>query len=131
MQISGVNRPIRFKVLTPAIVAGVFLLWYNMSMYLSEEERKEILRGYGCGDFVETAHYQVEPDTWVYLFRDLDDKKYVLISADYLDFEFDHFPHLLRFDNGEYHKIDFVLQREIFSRDVEKTSNSVLFEYAG
>ena len=98
-------------------------------MYLSKEERKEILSSYGCNDFIDENHYQVEPDTWIYLFRDSDDKKYVLIFADCLDFNFDHFPHLLRFSNGEFHKIDFVLQREILSRDVHKTSHSALFEY--
>lgn len=66
----------------------------------------------------------------MYLFHDTDNKKYVLISADYLDFDFDHFPQLLRFNNGEFHEIDFVLQKEIPSLSLNKTANSILFEYA-
>ena len=67
-----------------------------------------------------------------YLFED-DDKKYLLISADYLgDYEFDVFPHLLKFENGEFNKLEFVLQREIMTQNnspEETTSNTALFEY--
>lgn len=94
------------------------------------EERKEILKGYAKEDLAEVAHYQVEPDTWVYLFCDSDDRKFVLVVADYLDLNADHFPQLLRFDNGEYHKIDFVLKGEISSQDAGKTANTALFEYS-
>ncbi|MBR3248797.1 hypothetical protein IKF89_02080 [Candidatus Saccharibacteria bacterium] len=99
-------------------------------MYLSKSEREEIIKSYDCKNLIEDTHYQVEPDTWVYLFKDPGGKKYVLISADYMDFDFDHFPHLLRFDNGEFRKIDFILQKEIPSLDTKKTSQSILFEYA-
>ena len=98
-------------------------------MYLTKQERKEIIEAYDCKNLVEDTHYQVEPDTWVYLFHDSNNKKFVLISADYLDFEFDHLPQLLRFDNSEFQKIDFVLQKEIPSLDPDKTANSLLFEY--
>ena len=101
-------------------------------MYLSESERKKIIAAYDCEDLVESNHYQVEPDTWVYLFRDKNDKKYVLINADYLDFDFEVYPHLLRFDNGEFTKLDFVLQREIPVKDSssrEKAAGTLLFEY--
>lgn len=101
-------------------------------MYLSESERQRIMSAYNCEDLVEDNHYQVEPDTWVYLFHDKNDRKYVLIDADYLDFDFEVYPHLLRFDNSEFTKLEFVLQREIpikdgFSR--EQTSGTLLFEY--
>ena len=55
-------------------------------MYLSKPERKEIIDAYDCGNLVEDNHYQVEPDIWVYLFRDSNNKKFALISADYLDY---------------------------------------------
>lgn len=101
-------------------------------MYLSESERKDIMVAYGFDNISEKSHYQVEPDTWVYLFED-DDKKYLLISADYLgDYEFDVFPHLLKFENGEFNKLEFVLQREIMTQNnfpEETTSNTALFEY--
>lgn len=58
-------------------------------------------------NYMEINHYQVEPDVWVYLFSDLHGKKYVLVTADYLDFSFENLPHLLRFDNGEFHQIAF------------------------
>ena len=83
-------------------------------------------------DLVESNHYQVEPDTWVYLFRDKNEKKYVLIDADYINFDFEAYPHLLRFDNGEFTKLDFVLQREVPVKDGssrEKASGTFLFEY--
>lgn len=102
-------------------------------MYLSKEERKEILTAYDCENLIEDSHYQVEPDTWVYLFHDTNDKKYVLIVADYIDFYYDVFPHLLKFDNSEFIKLEFVLQREIPIKDdslKEKASNTVLFECA-
>lgn len=101
-------------------------------MYLSKEERKEIMAAYGCEDSTEISHYEVGPDTWVYLFEH-DDKKYLLVVTDYFgDYEFDVFPHLLKYDDNAFHKIDFVLQREIpikdgFSR--EQASGTLLFEY--
>lgn len=101
-------------------------------MYLSESERKDIMVAYGFDGISEKNHYQVELDTWVYLFED-DDKKYLLIDADYLgNFEFDVFPHLLKFENGEFNKLEFVLQREIPVKNdssKEKTANTILFEY--
>lgn len=101
-------------------------------MYLSESERKRIMSSYGCEDFIESDHYQVEPDTWVYLFRDKNDRKYVLIDADYLDFDFETYPHLLKFNKSEFTKLEFVLQREMpvkngFSR--KNTFGTLLFEY--
>jgi len=101
-------------------------------MYLSKKERKDVLAAYNCENLVEDSHYQVEPDTWVYLFRDVNDKKFVLIVADYIDFYYDVFPHLLKFENNEFTKLEFVLQREIMTKNdsLEKiTSNTVLFEY--
>lgn len=101
-------------------------------MYLSKFERKEIMALYGHESAVDKEYYQVEPDTWVYLFEE-NDKKYLLIDADYLgDFEFDIFPHLLKFENGEFTKLEFVLQREIPVKDdslKETASNTILFEY--
>lgn len=100
-------------------------------MYLSESERKEIMALYGRKNVVGKDYYQVEPDTWIYLFED-DDKKYLLIDADYLgDYEFDVFPHLLKFENSEFTKLGFVLQREIPIEDdssKEKVANTILFE---
>ena len=101
-------------------------------MYLSEEERKEILVAYDRENLIEDDHYQVEPDVWVYLYHDKNNKKYVLIVADYIDYYYDVFPHLLKFENSEFTKLDFVLQREIPVRDdslKETTSNAILFEY--
>ena len=97
-------------------------------MYLSKEERKDIIEAYGFDEFIEENHYQVEPDTWVYLFTN-DDRYYVFISADFLDFYYDHFPTLLRFNNFEFHQIDFVLQREVKPINPEKTAGTLCFEY--
>lgn len=100
-------------------------------MYLSKEERKEILAAYGREDLIEDGHYQVEPDVWVYFFHDENNKKYVLIVADYIDYYYDVFPHLLKFDNSEFTKLEFVLQREIPVKDdpsKETTLNTILFE---
>lgn len=101
-------------------------------MYLSESERKDIMIAYGLDNVSEKDHCQVEPDTWVYLFEG-DDRKYILVSADYLgDFEFEVFPYLLKFKNGEFTKLGFVLQREISIKDKSSggiTSNTILFEY--
>ena len=101
-------------------------------MYLSKEERKEVISAYDCGNLIEGDHYQVEPDVWVYLFHDTNDKKYVLIVADYIDYYYDVFPHLLKFENSEFAKLEFVLQREIPVKNdssKEKTANTILFEY--
>ena len=103
-------------------------------MYLSKEERRKVMSAYGCEDCTEINHYEVGPDTWVYLFE-CEDKKYILIVTDYLgDYEFDVFPHLLKFDDSAFTKIDFVLQREISVENdsllEEIRANTVLFEYA-
>ena len=101
-------------------------------MYLSKSEREKIIAAYDCEGLVESDHYQVEPDTWVYLFCDKNDKKYVLIDADYLDFDFEVYPHLLKFNNSEFIKLELVLQREIpikNSASKEQTSGTFLFEY--
>ena len=101
-------------------------------MYLSKEEREEIMTSYGCENAVEINHYEVGPDTWIYLFE-LNDTKYILISTDYFgDYEFEVFPHLLKFDNSEFRELEFVLQREILVNDdslKEKTADTLLFEY--
>ena len=101
-------------------------------MYLSKLEREKIIAAYDCEGLVESDHYQVEPDTWVYLFRDKNEKKYVLIDADYLDFDFEVYPHLLNFNDGEFIKLEFVLQREVPVKNnasKEQTSGTLLFEY--
>ena len=68
-----------------------------------------------------------------FIFFEHDDKKYLLVTTDYLgDYEFDVFPHLLRYDDAS-NKIDFVLQREIPAKNnslLEKARiNTILFEY--
>ena len=97
-------------------------------MYLSKTERKDIMTAYGCEDSVEGRHYQVGPDTWVYLFED-HDKKYLLIATDYTgDYEFEIFPHLLKLEDG---RSEFVLQREIPVKNetsAKKIGNTILFE---
>ena len=101
-------------------------------MYLTKPERKAIMSAYGCESFIEDNHYQVEPDVWVYLFRDGNDKKYVLIAADFIDYYYDVFPHLLKYDNGEFKEIEFVLQQEIPAKNnIPETIhiNTILFEY--
>lgn len=101
-------------------------------MYLSKEERKEILTAYDRKNLIEDNHYQTEPDVWVYLFHDTNGKKYILIAADYIDYYYDVFPDLLKFENSEFTKLEFVLQREIPIKDnslAEKASNTILFEY--
>lgn len=108
------------------------LYYYYSNMYLSKDERKEILSAFGCEDFIENNHYQVEPDTWVYLFCDKNDKKYVLIDTDHIDFDFETYPHLLKFDDSEFTKLKFVLQREISVKNDslrKKTAGTLLFEY--
>lgn len=98
-------------------------------MYLSKEERKEIIASYGLEDATEINHYEVGPDTWIYLFK-IDNIKYILISTDYFgDYEFDVFPHLLKYESD---RLEFVLQREISVKDAslkEKTAGTLLFEY--
>lgn len=106
----------------------LLFLCYNIFIYLSKEERKDIIEAYGLDNFIEESHYQVEPDTWVYLFAK-EDKHYVLISADFLDFYYDHFPTLLRFNNFEFQQIDFMLQKKVNSINPEKTSGTICFEY--
>ena len=98
-------------------------------MFLSESERKDIMASYGYSEATEKDHYQVGPDTWIYLFE-LENAKYILIATDYLgDYEFDTFPHLLEFKDD---KLEFVLQREIPAKNKpvkEITANTILFEY--
>ena len=105
---------------------------YNEKMYLSKTEREEIMASYGCENAVEINHYEVGPDTWIYLFG-LNDTKYILISTDYFgDYEFEVFPHLLKFNDSEFTKLEFVLQREILITDdslKEKAAGTLLFEY--
>ena len=84
---------------------------------------------YGYEDFTEISHCEVGPDTWIYLFR-LNDTKLILISTDYTgDYDFDVFPHLLKFESN---RLEFVLQREVPIRDdslKEEAIGNVLFEY--
>ena len=98
-------------------------------MYLSKTERKEIMASYGYENSTEINYYEVGPDTWIYLFE-FNGLKYILISTDYTgDYEFDVFPHLLKYDSD---KLEFVLQREIPIKDdssKERTANTILFEY--
>ncbi|MBR3236411.1 hypothetical protein IKF92_01895 [Candidatus Saccharibacteria bacterium] len=97
-------------------------------MYLSKTERKEVMSAYGYEDSTEINYYEVGPDTWIYLFGH-DDKKFILIVTDYTgDYEFDVFPHLLKFESD---RLGFVLQREIPIEDSssEKAWGTLLFEY--
>ena len=97
-------------------------------MYLSKIERKEVMSAYGYENSTEINHYEVGPDTWIYLFG-YDDKKFILIVADYTgDYEFDVFPHLLKFESD---RLGFVFQREIPIEDSssEKAWDTLLFEY--
>ena len=101
-------------------------------MYLSASELKGIIAAYDCENFIGDGHYQLEPDTWVYLFHDKNDKKYILIDADYFDFDFEVYPHLLRFNNSGFTKFDFVLQREIPLKEghsKKEIHGTFLFEY--
>ena len=86
------------------------------------------MASYGYGDSVEINHYEVGPDTWIYLFE-CKGKKYILVATDYFgDYEFDVFPHLLKYESD---KLEFVLQREIPIEDSssEKAWGTLLFEY--
>lgn len=97
-------------------------------MYLSKAERKEVMTAYGYEDSVEINHYEVGPDTWIYLFGH-DDKKYILIVTDDIsEYEFDVFPHLLKYESD---RLEFVLQCEmpIKDRSSEKALGTLLFEY--
>lgn len=84
---------------------------------------------YGCEEFEENNHYEVGADTWIYLFGN-ENKKYILVVTDYTgDYEFDVFPHLLKFESD---RLEFVLQKEIPVKDSsleEKASGTILFEY--
>ena len=101
-------------------------------MYLTKSERGIAVSAYGFKNLVEDDHYQVDYDVWVYLFHDENNKKYVLIVADYIDYDYDVFPHLLKFDYG-FKKIEFVLQRELPIKDENLLTNihanTILFEY--
>ena len=83
---------------------------------------------YGHEKAIEKDYREVGPDTWIYLFDD-EGEKLLLISVDYTgDYEFEVFPHLLKFDSG----FEFVLQREIPVKNgslKEKAANTILFEY--
>ena len=98
-------------------------------MYLSKAERQEIMASYGYEDSVEINHYEVGPDTWIYLFE-CKGKKYILVATDYFgDYDIDVFPHLLKYESD---RLEFVLQREIPVKDSssrEKTAGTLLFEY--
>ena len=101
-------------------------------MYLTKSEREIAASAYGFKNLVEDDHYQVDYDVWVYLFHDENNKKYVLIVADYIDYYYDVFPHLLKFDYG-FKKIELVLQRELPIKDenllMSIRANTILFEY--
>ena len=101
-------------------------------MYLTKSERKIAMSAYGYENLVEDNQYQVDYDVWVYLFRDKDNRKYVLIVADYIDYYYDVFPHLLKFDYG-FKKIELVLQQELPIKDenllMDIRANTILFEY--
>ena len=90
------------------------------------------MSAYECEDLIEDGHYQVDHDVWVYLFHDNNNKKFVLIVADYIDYYYDVFPHLLKFDYG-FKKIEFVLQRELPIKNQSLGdkihANTILFEY--
>lgn len=90
------------------------------------------MNSYGYGKVIEQNHYQVGPDTWIYLFES-ECIKYVLIVTDYLgDYDFDVFPRLLKFNDGEFNKFEFVLQREVPIKDKSSqkiVANTILFEY--
>lgn len=99
-------------------------------MYLSKLELKQVMASYGYENFAKINHYEVGPDTWVYLFEN-NDKKYILIVTDCTgDYEFDVFPHLLKYESNN---LEFVLQREIPIKNdslLEKIhANTILFEY--
>lgn len=88
------------------------------------------MAAYGYGETVEKNHHEVGSDAWIYLFEH-NGKNYLLISADYLgDFDFDVFPHLLKFTNSEFYKAEFVLQREAPAINRDKAAGTILFEYA-
>ena len=87
------------------------------------------MTSYGCKNPTEINHYEVGPDTWIYLFE-CKGKKYILVATDYFgDYDFDVFPHLLKFESD---RLEFVLQREIPVEDEalrEKVVGTILFEY--
>lgn len=87
------------------------------------------MTSYGCKNPTEINHYEVGPDTWIYLFE-CKGKKYILVATDYFgDYDFDVFPHLLKFESD---RLEFVLQREIPVKDEalrEKVVGTILFEY--
>ena len=98
-------------------------------MFMSNEELKTIMSAYGFEDYSAVNHYEVGPDTWIYLFE-CKGKKYILVATDYFgDYDFDVFPHLLKYESD---RLEFVLQREIPVKDNssrEKTAGTLLFEY--
>lgn len=87
------------------------------------------MSAYGHEKAVEKDYREIDPDTWIYLFAD-NDKKYILIATDYLGYyNFEIFPHLLKFDS----RLEFVLQQEIPIKDesllINIRANTILFEY--
>lgn len=101
-------------------------------MFLSKEELKDVMLAYGYEGPIEKDHYEVGPDTWIYLFEHKD-KKYILVTTDYLgDYDFDSFPHTLSFDSI-FCKNNFTLQCEVPSADDSVFKrihvNAMLFEY--
>ena len=52
-------------------------------MYLSKDERKDIMIAYGHEDAVGKDHYEIGPDTWIYLFED-NEGKYLLVTECFL-----------------------------------------------
>ena len=69
-------------------------------MYLTKSEREIAISAYGFKNLVEDDHYQVDYDVWVCLFHDENNKKYVLIVADYIDYYYD----VNQQDNNSHHK---------------------------
>ena len=124
---SYLNQPNTLEV---SFIADLLFLCYNNSMFLSKEERKDIMASYGYGKAIEKDYRQVGPDTWIYLFE-LENTKYILIVTDYLgDYDFDVFPHLLKF---EEERLEFVLQQELSVKNPSLNkrihANTILFEY--
>ena len=80
---SDINIVIPYFKGVGELVAGLFLLYYNKCMYLSKDERKDIMIAYGHEDAVGKDHYEIGPDTWIYLFED-NEGKYLLVTECFL-----------------------------------------------
>lgn len=95
-------------------------------MYLSKAKRQEIMASYGCKGSTEINHYEVGPDTWIYLFE-YKGKKYILVTTDYFgDYDFAVFPHPLKFESD---RLEFVLQREVSVKDEELRKKLPVLSY--